>query len=380
MTIAVAAGLAVFSAFTWAFGSLLFGRALRSVPGGAEPPSAAGANLFKNLLAALTFAALWPVLGGELPGVPTAAMLLLSGLLGFALGDTLYFAALPRAGVQRAAMIGMLNVPVAALLGWGLYGEELPLPTLGWMAVVLAGVALVVLDSSDGGGSSDPAVRRAGLLFSLANVGSIALAIVLGHNFIGGIDLVPGTLCRMVGGILGAFLVAPIAGFFQRRGPETVSRQEGMLAEVRRLVHPLRTRTLWRALGIAAFFSAVLGLLPYHLALEKLPSGVASVLFATTPLFTLPLGLVMGEKVGWRAVTGTLIGYGGVFGVVATLGFAPDAPAGSEAQEEARQAQAQVPVLQIGYADAVSDRSNRSPIHVCRPPLRKSGRLATSGA
>lgn len=379
MTIAVAAGLAVFSAFTWAFGSLLFGRALRAVPGGAQPPSAAGANLFKNLLAALTFAALWPVLGGDLPGIGTAGMLLLSGLLGFALGDTLYFAALPRAGVQRAAMIGMLNVPMAALLGWGLYGEELPLATLAWMAVVLAGVALVVLDSSEGGGSADPAVRRAGLLFSLANVGSIALAIVLGHNFIDGIDLVPGTLCRMVGGILGAFLVAPIAGFFQRGGPQA-SRQAGMLAEVRRLVHPLRTRTLWRALGIAAFFSAVLGLLPYHLALEKLPSGVASVLFATTPLFTLPLGLLMGEKVGWRAVTGTLIGYGGVFGVVATLGFAPDAQAGSGDLEEARRAQAPVPILQIGYAGGVSDRSDRSSTHGCRPSLRKPGRLPASGA
>lgn len=341
MTIAVAAGLAVFSAFTWAFGSLLFGRALKDVPAGGQPPSAAGANLFKNLLAAITFAALWPILGGQLPDLATAGMLLLSGLLGFALGDTLYFAALPRAGVQRAAMIGMLNVPVAALLGWALYGEELPVPTLACMGVVLLGVALVVLDRSEGGGSPDPAVRRAGVLFSLANVASIALAIVLGHNFIEGIDLVPGTLCRMVGGIAGAFLVAPIAGWFQSVAPGS-SRPANLVAEVGRLVHPLRTRSLWRALGIAAFFSAVLGLLPYHLALERLPSGVASVLFATTPLFTLPLGLVMGEKVGWRAVTGTLIGYAGVFGVVATLGFDP----GAKVEVEA----ASVPILQIGYS------------------------------
>ncbi|MFT7676756.1 MAG: drug/metabolite transporter (DMT)-like permease [Planctomycetota bacterium] len=325
MTDLVAVGLGLFSAFSWGVGSLLFSRALKGAPKGLAPPSAAGANLFKNILASCVFLALWPVLGGALPGWPVALFLALSGILGFAMGDTFYFAALPRAGVQRAAMIGMLNVPVAALLGWAFFAEELDLATVGAMAVVLLGVCLVVLDRSDGGGSSDPAKRRAGVLFSLGNVGAIALAVVLGHNHMGEIKLVPAVLCRMAGGILGAFLLAPVAGL----------AGGSVLREVRALVRPLHTPALWKALSLAALVSAVIGLLPYHLALAHLPSGVAAVLFATTPLFTLPLGLAMGDRFGWRAVVGTLVGYAGMFAVVASLGFgeAQDPVTGLEAQE-----------------------------------------------
>lgn len=311
MTDLVAVGLGLFSAFSWAVGSLMFSRALKETPGGLAPPSAAGANLFKNILASSIFLALWPVLGGVLPPLPVALLLALSGLLGFAMGDTFYFAALPRAGVQRAAMIGMLNVPVAALLGWAFFAEKLALGTLGAMTVLLVGVCLVVLDRSDGGGSSDPAKRRAGVLFSVANVGAIALAVVLGHNNMGEVKLVPAVLCRMLGGILGAFLLAPVAGF----AGGSVGR------EMRALVRPLHTPALWKALSLAALVSAVIGLLPYHLALAHLPSGVAAVLFATTPLFTLPLGILMGDRFGWRAVLGTLVGYSGMFAVLASLGF-----------------------------------------------------------
>lgn len=311
MTDLVAAGLGLFSALSWGVGSLLFSRALKGTPEGVEPPSAAGANLFKNVLASSVFLALWPVLGGALPPLSVALLLALSGLLGFAMGDTFYFAALPRAGVQRAAMIGMLNVPVAALLGWAFFAEELALATVGAMAVLLVGVCLVVLDRSDGGGSSDPAKRRAGVLFSAANVIVIALAVVLGHNNMGEVKLVPAVLCRMVGGLLGAFLLAPVAGL----AGGSVRR------EMRALVRPLHTPALWKALTLAALVSAVIGLLPYHLALAHLSSGVAAVLFATTPLFTLPLGILMGDRFGWRAVLGTLVGYSGMFAVVASLGF-----------------------------------------------------------
>jgi drug/metabolite transporter (DMT)-like permease len=62
-----------------------------------------------------------------------------------------------------------------------------------------------------------------------------------------------------------------------------------------------------------------MGLPLFHLGLRGLPSGVAAVLFATTPLFTLPLGAALGERHGARAVAGALLGFAGVAGVVAAV-------------------------------------------------------------
>ncbi|MDF1839394.1 MAG: hypothetical protein P1V35_16120 [Planctomycetota bacterium] len=98
---AIAAGL--FSAAVWGVASILFTRFLRDHKG-ERPPSPAGANLFKNSLALLCFLAIWPLMGGALPGTEVTLWLLASGALGFALGDSLYFAALPRCGVQTTAM------------------------------------------------------------------------------------------------------------------------------------------------------------------------------------------------------------------------------------------------------------------------------------
>jgi drug/metabolite transporter (DMT)-like permease len=120
----------------------------------------------------------------------------------------------------------------------------------------------------------------------------------------------------MSGGVVGAFVVALCIG----AGRGLTGGGSSPAREVRDLVRPLHTRSMWKSLGAAALFGSVLGLLPYHLALRDLPGGVAAVLFATTPLFTLPLGLLFGERHGLRAVLGTLIGFAGVVGVVWSLG------------------------------------------------------------
>ena len=137
------------SALTWATSSLLFGRIFDRTP----PelcPSPAGANLFKNSLALGVFAILWWVLADAAPVGADWYGLLESGFLGFAVADTVYFAAISLCGVQLAAMIGLLNVPIATLLSW-IWLKQHPTPGMAiWMGVVLAGVLIVLLDRRHG--------------------------------------------------------------------------------------------------------------------------------------------------------------------------------------------------------------------------------------
>lgn len=78
-------------------------------------------------------------------GADNLGPLLLSGLIGIFLGDTLLFSALNRLGPRRSGILFALNAPIAAVLGFVFLGEALPIQALAGMALVLAGVVLAIL-------------------------------------------------------------------------------------------------------------------------------------------------------------------------------------------------------------------------------------------
>ena len=296
------------SALTWGLGSFLFARTLGR-HAESEPPTAAATNLFKNSLAAAIFVVAFAFRSEEhWPAATAWPWLLASGVCGFAIGDALYLAALPRSGVQIATMVALVHVPATALLDWLFLGRTLSLATLAWMLVVVSGVWLVVGEHRRGEARTSPGVRTGAVLALCAAI-SQSFGVVLGHEGMHGATLLGGTLVRMVGGIAGALAAAGIVGLAR-----TSLRQE-----CGTLTRPLRGTDHFRPLATAALFGSVLGLPLFHFALRGLPSGVASVLFATTPLFTLPLGFLFGERHGPRAWLGTAIGFGGVLGLVASL-------------------------------------------------------------
>src|SRR3954470_3511172 len=61
------------------------------------------------------------------------------------------------------------------------------------------------------------------------------------------------------------------------------------------------------ALQLSCFFAFS------NLGMQSLPAGRSSVLAYTTTLWIVPLSLLIGERVGWRAVAGVLIGLAGIF-------------------------------------------------------------------
>jgi drug/metabolite transporter (DMT)-like permease len=302
---AVLAGL--FSAATWAFGSHLFGRALAQH----RDLAPAAANLFKNGSTAALYALIMLVLGWAWPAAQ-APWLLLSGLFGFAIGDALYFAAFPRCGVQLAALSANLVPPLAALLGFFVRGSRLA--PLGWlgMAITLLGIAAVVTDRRARGQAVpvvSPRERRVGLLFAGLAAVSQAISIVAGARGFEGLSLdpeglIPGTVVRLVGGAGGAVVLALLASLLPRSGQQP--------APLYQLSGPLRRRSLALALIVPSAMAAWINLPMHSLALAKLPEGLSSILFALTPVFTLPIGLALGARYGVRTVLGTLLAFAGV--------------------------------------------------------------------
>ncbi len=252
----------------------------------------------------LVLGALWLLDGAQLPTRESIPWLVGSGLLGFSIGDTLYIAALPRAGVQRAAMVVLLQVPLASLLAFGLFGNRLSARVVLAMAVVIAGVLLVLLDGRDAAPHRRAERRRGLLLVTIATL-AYGVNIVLGHRGLSGVALFGGSLVRIFAGIAGAFLVAPLE---QRLVPVADALGE--------LTRPLRERALRRPLLLAVAANSIIGLPLFHFALQGLAPAIAAVLCSTTPLFTLILSRFFGERHSGLAWLGTAVGISGIVGVV----------------------------------------------------------------
>lgn len=297
------------AASTWAIGTLFFTRSLRDGARGSEAPTAAAANLFKNALATAVFALLALALGVAWPAGAAWPALLASGAMGFTLGDGLYFAALPHLGAQRTAMLVQLNVPVSAVSSALLYGERFPPALVLAMAAVVAGVLVVVrADAPSEAGLGAGRSRALGVWCALGAVLFQSAGTVAGHGLMAGESVLGSMVVRILGGVLAAFVVVPAFARFRGGAPRR---------ELARLVQPFRTAEHRRDLLVATLFGAFLGLPLFHYGLRELDTGVGMVLFSTTPLFTLPLTSLFGERHGPRAWWGTLLGFAGVVAVVA---------------------------------------------------------------
>ena len=145
-----------------------------------EELSSAAQNLVKNLVALLLFGLTLPVFGVSfLPDVPRECWLRItaSGLIGLALGDMLFFAALKRLGAGLNAIVDCLYSPLVFILSIFFLGEPV---TLG---VILGGPLVVgaLLLSADPGKAAHIPKRRIleGLALGSLSMLSMAAGIVV---------------------------------------------------------------------------------------------------------------------------------------------------------------------------------------------------------
>ena len=74
-----------------------------------------------------------------------AEIVMLSGLLGIFIGDTMLFTAVHRLGPRRTGVLFATNAPMSILLGWLFLGENLSFNQLFACGLVLIGVVIAIL-------------------------------------------------------------------------------------------------------------------------------------------------------------------------------------------------------------------------------------------
>ncbi len=286
------------AAFLWAAASVLYGRIGQYL-------SPLKMNLIKNLIAvAMVLAVLLPGGRGLFSGIDLFAgiLLLLSGGIGIGVGDTAYFGALTHLGARRAILLMILSPPITGILALIFLAENLSFGA--WLGVMLTitGVAWVITErdsAADFGTNHKPLGIALGLL---AAVGQ-AVGAIMSHAAFLHLNISPlrSALIRLLGGTLIVLICLPLLKDSPGRGYEN-----------------LRSFRRWRTIIFTVFIGTFMGIWLQQISLKYAAAGVAQTLFATSPLFVIPMVAVMGERISLRAFLGailSIVGIGFIFGL-----------------------------------------------------------------
>ena len=302
--------VAIGTAACWTVTALSFESAGRRV--GSLP-----VNLIRLVMALMVFALFGLITRGTvLPaaiGANQAVWLLLSGLVGFVIGDMFLFQAFVTVGA-RLSMLIYSSVPViTAILGRVFLDERLAGLDLVGMGITIAGIVLVVLKAPAKVHTEDHVLhavavgvnedlpteaphRLRGMLLAFGGALGQAGGLVLAKfGATDGYDAFSATQIRTIAGIVGFSLLFVV------------------LRKWRPTFAALKDGPAMRRIATGAFFGPFLGVSLGLLAAQLSSTGVAATIMATVPVLIIaPSVFLFGEKATPREVLGAVVAVAGV--------------------------------------------------------------------
>ncbi len=276
-------------AFAWAVAVVLFKKSGESLG-----PFAL--NLFKNLSVLPLFALTLLVLHGTtLPHVPAQdlALILISGVLGIAAGDTFYFRALNAIGASRIAVAQTLYSPFVIGLLMLFLGERLRGWQFAGVALVLAGILLVTWSRAEQDIDSRALLRGVG--HAVLAMLLMALGVVMAKPLLERHDFVWVVFLRIVGGSLGMLAFALL-----------LRKTGALVTEYRAVRH-------WPQIVFGAVTGTYISMLLWLAGYKYTQASIAAVLNELAAVFILLLAvLFLKERVGRRQVAGVALALAGV--------------------------------------------------------------------
>lgn len=271
--------LALLNAVVWAIALIFFKRS-----GSRVPPLAL--NLFKNTIGIAAIAvtiALGPMFASSVshevphhlldPNGKAFWILLVSGVIGIALADSIFFYGLNLAGVGLTAIVDCLYTPFMLLFSWMMLSEQIG-------PVHLIGAALIMAAVFMSTGHKPPADRTRGQILlgmslCASAVGLMAFGIVLAKPTLEGQPILWTSMIRLIAGSAALLLVVPLVpGWKAVRAAFTPSHD-------------------WRFTLPGSFFGAYLAMIFWVGGVAYTDASIAAMLNQTSSVFALILAAVV---------------------------------------------------------------------------------------
>jgi drug/metabolite transporter (DMT)-like permease len=286
--------------------SAVCGRRTAHLLGGTE------ANFWRLCFAAVLLAGYGHFVGGGLAG-RAFPIFLLSGCVGFGLGDAALFQALPRLGSRLSVMmVNCLSSPLGALLEWVWLGTGMTRAEILCGVTILVGVGVALSP----GGHFDLPPRQfvPGILYGLLAAACQAGGAVMSRKAFAvagaageSIDGITAAYQRILGGVAVSALFVLLVKRRELAGA-ALSRV-GPQAREKRVD---QWRRAWPWVLMNGLAGPALGVSCFQWALKTTPTGIVLPIVAITPLVIIPFArYVEGERPTRRSLIG---------GVIAVLG------------------------------------------------------------
>ena len=294
------AAAALSAAVLWAFSAILFEDiSLRLSP--------ARLNFYKGMVAVVLLSATSVILGETIPAVSwqEMAVLMVSGVIGIAVGDTAYFQAVQKLGARRALTLFTLAPPLAALIALVFLGERLDLVTWTGILMTAGGVMWVVTENTQGGekvqiktGDLVPGIVMGAFAALCQASGVVMTRSVLTST---ALTTLQSTIVRLAPALLALLVMIRLSG-----------NRKDRLATIK------DDKKLMRLVLLSSFIGAYICLWLQQIAIENAPAGIAQTMLSTSPIFILPMMAMRGEKVSLRAAAGAAVA---IFGITLVFGL-----------------------------------------------------------
>lgn len=280
----------------WAVAVILF-----RIIGQQTPPVVL--NLFKNTVGLVLLTVSMLVVGApffpEDQGYHSWVILLLSGAIGIAVADSLFFACLNRLGAGGSAIVDCLYSPFVILCAFFYLGESLK-PALVLAALLVVGAILIgTWNPQQKSTTTERRQTHIGILMGAASMLTMAIGIVMAKPILEEANTWWATEVRLLGAM--PLLVLQGAGKRYRR----------------QVVATFTPGSHWKMLLPTSVIATYFALLLWIMGFKYAQAGTASVLNQTSNIMVLILAtVVLKEALTWRRGVAIVMGFAGAVIVV----------------------------------------------------------------
>ena len=270
---------ALASAASWAFGTVIFERIGKVMP-------YAGITFLKSLFSAILMFLLVVTIGNfKTISIHDAIILIGSGIVGIAIGDTLFFKSLLDLGAKVQVLYFMLGQIVTMLLSFLLLGDVLSIEEYIGATILLFGIVVVTW-----GKQEDHPNKIRGIIGGFLSILCFSVSTIMIKYTDEQIDVVSASFYRMLAGTIIMMLVG------------TTTHNINSWTE------PLKSKKLLTLFLLNVFVITVGGFILSMFAIKTISVSLASILSTTEPVFVLLLAFMINhERVSRRELAGAII-------------------------------------------------------------------------
>lgn len=216
--------------------------------------------------------------------------LLISGLIGFVIGDLFLFQAYVLIGSRISLLIMSAVPPIAAITGFFLMGERITLLGMLGMTITIGGIALVILSRSADEKKVKLSHPAKGLLYAFIGALGQSFGLVFSKFGMGNYNPFAATQIRIIAALVGFCIIITVS----KRWKEIAASFQDKIAI--------------RNISIGSFFGPFIGVSFSLLAVQHTSTGIVSTITSISPILIIPASImIFKEKVLPKEIVGAMI-------------------------------------------------------------------------